>query len=89
MEAKTDRYLRVILIGELSSIISTYFSRNFSIFHIFLIFFSNTCNLTNLFFLLLENFTNSAERLRISIYISNYFQTLGNYGKTLSDKNEP
>ena len=40
-------------------IMPTFFLRNFSIFHIFLIFFPNTWNLTNLIFLLLENFTNS------------------------------
>ena len=38
---------------------STFFSRNFSILHIFLFFFPNIGMLTNSIFLVLENFTNS------------------------------
>ena len=71
---------------------STFFSRNFSIFHIFLGFFSpNIGMLTNLIFLLLENFTNSdSTPPYIDAYLSaiNYFQTLEFLEKTLSDKNE-
>ena len=73
-----------------SKLFSTFFSCNFSIFHIFLFFFQiNIGMLTNLIFLLLENSRIVIERLRISIHISNYFQTLEIMEKTLSDKNEP
>ena len=44
--------------------------------------------LTNLMFLVLENFTNS-DRTRILIHTSNYFQTLESMEKTLFDKNDP
>ena len=37
----SDGILRAILIGELFSKLSTFFSRNFSIFHIVLFFFPN------------------------------------------------
>ena len=68
---------------------STFVSRNFSTSHIFLSLFPNIAMLANLIFLVLENFTNS---YRTPPYIDTYLQLFSNfenYGKTLSDKNEP
>ena len=59
-------------------------SRNFSILHIFLGFFPNIGMLTNLIFLVLENFTNSD---RTPPYIDTYlhlFPNFGNFGKKRS-----
>ena len=69
---------------------STFFSRDLSIFHIFLIFFSNCVKFNKLDFIASGEFHVYivTERLRILIYISNYFQTLDIMGKTLSHKNE-
>ena len=54
---------------------STSFSRNSSIFHIFLFFFQMyVWNLTNLFFCFWRISRIVTERLRILIHISNYFQ---------------
>ena len=78
--------VRVILIGEFFPNFSTFFfraifrllfSRNFSIFHIFLFFFPNIGMLTNLIFLFLENFTVSD---RIPPYIYAYLQLFPNFG---------
>ena len=72
-----------ILTGELfSPTISTFFSRNFSIFHIFLVFFfTNIGMLTNLMLLVLEKSTTTD---RTPPYIDTYlhlFPNLGNYGE--------
>ena len=79
-------FIRVILIGELRFQIFDIFSRNFSIFHIFLFFPPNIGMLTNLIFLVLEHFTNSD---RTPPCIDTYLQlflNFGNYGKKLSDR---
>ena len=85
--------LRIILIGELSSSISTFVSRSFSIFPIFPICFPNVCVKFNELDLFASGFWRISrtvtERHRILMQISNYFQTLETDKKTLSDKNEP
>ena len=72
---------------------STFFSRNFSIFHIFLDFFSKYWNVNELDIFgsgEFHEYSIVTEHLRILIHISNYFQTLEIImEKTLSDKTEP
>ena len=79
------KLLRVILIGEFFSLKnSTFVSRHFSTFHIFLFFYPNIGRLTNLIFLLWRIPRIVTERLRILIHIYNYFQTFGIFGKKRS-----
>ena len=74
-EKQLTALLRVILIGELFPHNFHIFSRNFSIFQIFL-FFSKYVNFSKLFFCLWRISRIVEERLRILVHISNYFQTL-------------
>ena len=73
------------------SIISTSFSRNFSIFQIFMIFFPKYVKFNKIDYFASGEFLSRVvtERLRILIHISNYIQTLEIMEKALSDKNEP
>ena len=61
--------------------ISTFVSRNFSIFHIFLFFFPKYVIFNELGSFAFGAFHEVTERLRLLTHISNYFQNFGNYEK--------
>ena len=74
------------IIGEFFPMFSTFFSRNFSIFHIFLIFFPNVWNLTNLIFC--HSITGEFHEYsdRTPPYIDTYLRIFPNFGKLWKKK---